>query len=220
MSFSVIFSHINFSAALTIVSVLAVLTIITGIVGATVDGITWNVVDHLRACYDPSTDTYYGDSNYYQYIPDSCSGFTNLPSCLCVQTGQSHYCFTYDINHRSEYDCEDVLDYYDNLLGASTWICVFIVFAGLVYAAMLCTAGCNNGYRSRQQQQSYQMGDQAQFQRVPAPSYLGSWNNNSNGNAMARMTAVPTAEPVHYVQPASLVETAPQNNTEFKRTIY
>jgi hypothetical protein len=178
-----------FSAILTIVSVLGLLTIVVGIVGAIVDGVTWNVIDHLRACYDPSIDTYYGNSRYFEDISGSCIDFSSSHSCLCVQTGRSHYCFAYDINHESQYDCGDVLDYYNDLLGASTGICVFIIFLGLFYVCMLFTAGCNN--ISRAQQHSYPQN----FQQVPLPSGPGAWNNNTRGNSLVMMAAVPTADP-------------------------
>lgn len=111
-------------------------------VGALVDGIMWNIVDHNRACYSPSTFNYYGQSDYYDQAY-SCYEkllYVSPGYCYCVEAN-NNLCFHYDISDSSHYNCGDVLGYYTQQLQYSTIFCSILIPICLSYVILSCSFG-------------------------------------------------------------------------------
>mmetsp|Transcript_7088 Transcript_7088/g.10042 ORF Transcript_7088/g.10042 Transcript_7088/m.10042 type:complete len:264 (-) Transcript_7088:143-934(-) len=119
--------------------VFALIAVLMTFVGALVDGIEWNIVDHNRACYSPATNTYYGESGYYS-AANSCSFGLDASAgfCSCVEAG-NYICFQYNIVNNSKYNCGDVLGYYTTQLQYSTIFCSILIVLCLVYSIVTIT---------------------------------------------------------------------------------
>lgn len=134
------------SPAVMCVGCVCVLALLVAMVGAIVDGIFWNVLDHTRGCYNPYSNKYYGDQNY-ALDAISCTTFSEIgnPSyrdnCYCVQAGTDH-CLNYALANDADYNCGDILDTYRDWLNASTIICIVLTVGSLLNCILICTAGC------------------------------------------------------------------------------
>ena len=125
---------------------------VVAIVGALVDGITWNVLDHTRGCYNPYLNEYYGQSGYEVQATECSSAPIGDAAykghCYCVQAGND-FCFHYNIADSDKYDCNDVLHEYTHWLHDSTIICSVIAIGSVAYCIFLCTGGCYNCWRPK-----------------------------------------------------------------------
>jgi hypothetical protein len=82
-------------------------------IGALVDGIEWNIVDHNRSCYSPYSNNYYGQTAYFEQAYNCYDSlkFSSPGYCYCVEAN-NNICFHYDISQYNHYNCGDVLGYY------------------------------------------------------------------------------------------------------------
>jgi hypothetical protein len=167
-----IIKNIIVSAAVGAVACFTVLTLLAGIIGSAVDGVTWSYVRSIDICGDTNTGTVYGNTDSTFDLVSACSSVTTQYTCFCASTATST-CIVYDLADDSKYNCGDVIGYWSNMLGASTVFCAVIAFGGLVYSILMCSAACSNGGccgRPQQQSQTPQNSIKSNIAMQPVPT--------------------------------------------------
>lgn len=181
-------------------------------IGAIVDGIFWNVLDHTRGCYNPYSNQYFGDSDYSsEAIACTTTSEIGNPDyrdkCYCVQAG-TDFCFHYSLANDADYNCGDILSIYRDWLSSSTIICVVLTIGSLVYCILICTGGCivcrNNAQRNNQELAPGSMN------AGTAPTIVGP-----GGIPVTIVQAVPaSSEAIEVVSPVIVVEAQSIQNSK------
>jgi hypothetical protein len=128
-------------SSLVVLGCCIIFSMIVAIIGAMVDGITWNILDHTRGCYELYSNSYYGNPNYLADTVECTSGDTPIEGhCVCVQAGNS-FCYHYNIANNNKYNCGNILTTYRDLLGNSTILCTVLVIGCFIYVFVLCCGG-------------------------------------------------------------------------------
>jgi hypothetical protein len=144
---------------------------IVAIIGAMVDGITWNILDHTRGCYELYSNSYYGNPDYAADAVECTSGDTPIEGhCVCVQAGNS-FCYHYNIADNNKYNCDDILTTYRDLLGNSTMLCTVLVIGCFIYIFVLCCGGFAmlSSNRNNPSDQVYNQHQQQQQESLTQP---------------------------------------------------
>lgn len=143
-SLNLIYSPSKSGWAMVTITIFTVLSGIVALIGALIDGISWNMLDHTRACYSPYEGEFYGQSAYYTdagYCSTATVGDTSVKGyCYCVQASNI-LCYRYILADDSNSDCGDILDEYTTWLHISTIICSVLVVGITLYTIFLCVGG-------------------------------------------------------------------------------
>jgi hypothetical protein len=101
---------------ITLMKAFPIVTLITAVVafiGTLVDGIAYAAIGYTKACTHDGV-TFWGDSEYFDYVNRYCDPFPAPRDCYCV-TGDNFLCFSFNGNGAGTFDkdnCNPVLETY------------------------------------------------------------------------------------------------------------
>ncbi len=138
--------YASLSPLLYFVACLSIGTLIICIVGSVLDGIFWHVMNTTGGCYNPYSDSYFGDPQL-QSAAESCADKTSIGDsntnnlCFCVQDSLD-FCFHYRLIDADSFDCSDIITTYRDWLRDSMSLGCSMIFFCSIYFILICKGGC------------------------------------------------------------------------------